>query len=99
MPPTRTTRHILREAGLVEPGGDVADEQVEPVDWLVELRLTLDEIVETARSNRMAAIAGDRRLVPGDRLSREGGDPRRRLDADQFEAMAEPVMAYSLRVT
>jgi adenylate cyclase len=55
--------------GLYDPAAPNAADRLALLEWLADRGLGVDEMVEAAAAGRLTAIAGDRALRPGDRLS------------------------------
>ncbi|MEL6890560.1 MAG: adenylate cyclase regulatory domain-containing protein [Actinomycetota bacterium] len=80
------TRDRFVAAGLYDPVRDADTDRLELLDWLLASGLSVDELIDADRRLALAASAGDRRLVPGERLGRaraiaDSGLPPRRFDA------------------
>ena len=73
-------------AGLYEPGNPAHDGRVALLDWMTGLGLTLDEIDRWVMCDAVSGVAGDRRMVPGERHDRSSAIARSGLDPDDFDA-------------
>lgn len=74
-----------RAAGLYDPVDNEGTGRLELLDWLDEQGFTLDEIVRGFETNAIGSMAGDRRMVPGERLDRATAIERSGLAADDFD--------------
>ena len=73
-------------AGLYEPGNPAHGERVALLDWLTGLGFTVDEIDRWVMCGSVSGVAGDRRMVPGERHDRATALERSGLDPDHFDA-------------
>jgi len=94
VPSTRPGRDEFLAAGLYDPGAEGASERLEFLRWLAGLGFTLDEMIAGSKSTRFAAMAGDQRLVPGTRLTRDQAVALSGADPDTFDRV---VKAFGLQ--
>ncbi len=73
-------------AGLYDPDLDVANGRIELLDWLVDQGFTIVEMQEAFATDALSAMAGDRRMVPGRRMSRAEAVERSGLAPADFDA-------------
>ncbi|MFK8026391.1 MAG: hypothetical protein AB8G26_20725 [Ilumatobacter sp.] len=57
-------------AGLFDPAVDADTGRLELLEWLDALGFTVVEMCDALEQQALGALAGDRRLVPGERLTR-----------------------------
>ncbi len=82
------TADEFQRAGLFDPVGDAANGRIELLDWLVEQGFTIPDMQHALATDALGAMAGDRRMVPGKRLSRAEAIDRSGLSANVFDAYA-----------
>ncbi len=80
-------------AGLYDPVEHATNGRLDLLRWLDERGFTLDEMVEGLANDSLGAMAGDRRLVPGERLTRDEAIAVAGIDAVSFD---ENVTAFGL---
>ncbi len=73
-------------AGLYDPSDESTPERLQLLTWLAELGFTVAEMQEAFATGANGSIAGDRRLVPGERLDRATAIARSGLTPDAFDA-------------
>jgi hypothetical protein len=61
----------LEAAGLYDPGAPNAADRLALLEWLAARGFTIDEMAEAARAGLLTALAADRVLRPGPRLTLE----------------------------
>lgn len=76
------------DAGLFDPVDDDGTGRLELLHWLVDRGFSLDEMVAALAADSLGSIAGDRRLVSGDRLTRREAVQVAEVDADDFDRWA-----------
>jgi len=74
-------------AGLYDPVADTGTGRLELLRWLDASGFTIDEMVEAHAHSSLGALAGDRRIVPGDRLPDEQAIEITGLDAERLAAV------------
>jgi len=74
------------EAGLYDPAASDAADRLELLTWLDSLGFTIPELHEGACAGELTSIAGDRRTVPGKRMTRQDAIAMSGLDAEAFDA-------------
>jgi adenylate cyclase len=72
-------------AGLYNPAEHATNGRLELLDWLDEQGFTIDEMVEALNTDRLGALPGDRRLLPGERMPREQAIAVSGLNPDRFD--------------
>ena len=75
-------------AGLLIDGGP---DRLELLRWLESMGLDIDDMRAGAAAHSLSSTAGDRRLVPGERLSRAEAIQRCGLDPDRFDAYSRAI--------
>ncbi len=80
------TADEYQRAGLYDPVGDANNGRVELLDWLVDQGFTIPEMQHAFATDALGAMAGDRRMVPGERLTREEAIARSGLSPHDFDA-------------
>jgi class 3 adenylate cyclase len=75
-------------AGLYDPELHATNGRLDLLNWLDEQGFTIDEMVAGLAADSLGALAGDRRLVPGERLTRAVAIDLSGLDEHQFDAIA-----------
>lgn len=76
-------------AGLFDPSSPLQSGRVELLDWLTgEIGFGIDEIRTWVMGDAVSGVAGDRRIVPGERHDRGTAIARSGLDADAFDAFS-----------
>ncbi len=87
----------FRAAGLLEPGDSTdfggadnfdVDSRLKLLQWLDSMGVTLEQMVAADATSNLSAIAGDRRMVPGERLSVAEAAELIGLPVSQVEAYA-----------
>ena len=73
-------------AGLYAPDDPAHAGRVELLDWLTEQGFTLDEVNRWVMCDAVSGVAGDRRMVPGERRDRATAIARSGLAPDDFDA-------------
>jgi class 3 adenylate cyclase len=73
-------------AGLYDPVGDAENGRIELLDWLTGQGFTIAEMQHAFATDALGAMAGDRRMVPGQRMSRAEAIERSGLPPDEFDA-------------
>lgn len=74
-------------AGLYDPITDADTGRLELLRWLDASGFTIDEMVEANGRAGLGSMAGDRRIVPGDRLPQEQAIEITGLDAERLAAV------------
>jgi len=80
------TADEYQRAGLYDPAVDATNGRIELLDWLSDLGFTIPEMQQASAAAALSAMAGDRRLVPGERMSRADAIPRSGLSPEDFDA-------------
>ncbi len=75
-------------AGLYDPSLHATNGRLDLLNWLDERAFTIDEMVAGLASDSLGAMAGDRRLVPGERLTRAAALEISGLEAHVFDGIA-----------
>lgn len=75
-------------AGLYDPVADATTGRLELLDWLESQGFSVAEMRRADDVDGLAAMAGDRRIVPGRRMSRAEASERSGLDPDDLDAYA-----------
>ena len=75
----------LRAAGVYDPASEDAAERLELIRWLEQLGFGLDEMRAAAAYDGLSRIAGDHRIVPGERMTRAEAIRRSGLDPGEFD--------------
>lgn len=75
-------------AGLYEPANPAHSGRVELLDWLTEQGFTVAEIQRWVMCGSVSGVAGDRRLVPGERHDRSVALARSGVPAEEFDAIS-----------
>ena len=73
-------------AGLYDPAVDADSGRLDLLAWLDEQGFTIDEMRHAFRTDALGAMAGDRRMVPGERHDRATAIERSGLSVDEFDA-------------
>ena len=73
------------EAGLYDPAAHEGTDRLELLHWLDSLGFTIPELQSGACGKGLTSIAGDRRTVPGVRMSRSDAIEMSGLDAETFD--------------
>ncbi len=76
------------EAGLFDPDEDAGTGRLELLGWLSNKGFSLDAMVDALAADSLGSIAGDRRLVPGERLTRAQAIGVAAVDGDRFDRWA-----------
>jgi len=87
----QTSIETFVAAGLYDPAINTGDGRLELLQWLDAKGFTLDDMVEGLRSDSLGSLAGDRRVVPGARLSRSEAIA---LSGIAAESLDESVVAF-----
>lgn len=77
-----------RAAGLYDPDDPTHAGRIELLDWLAIRGFTVDEMRHADDIDGLAALAGDRRLLPGVRRTRTEAIDGSSLDPDLFDAIS-----------
>jgi adenylate cyclase len=75
-------------AGLLDPRVDGTNGRLDLLNWLDEQGFTIDEMVAGLAADSLSAMSGDRRLVPGERLTRAQATEAAGLGAADFDAIS-----------
>lgn len=75
-------------AGLCDPDVTDRDDRFRLLDWLAEQGFTIPEMRAALAANALGGLAGDRRLVPGERLGLAAAIARSDLDPDSFSVLS-----------
>ena len=81
-----TTADEFQRAGLYDPIGDATNGRLELLAWLEEQGFTIPQMQHAFATDALGAMAGDRRMVPGERLSRTDAIGRSGLAPADFDA-------------
>lgn len=73
-------------AGLYSPDDPAHAGRVELLDWLTDQGFTLDDVNRWVMCDAVSGVAGDRRMVPGERRDRATAIRRSGLAPDDFDA-------------
>lgn len=73
-------------AGLYDPVGDATNGRIELLDWLIDQGFTIPEMQHAFATDALGSMAGDRRMVPGSRITRAEAISKSGLDPDDFDA-------------
>jgi len=73
------------EAGLYDPTAPDAADRLELLNWLDSLGFSIPELQAGACDGELTSIAGDRRTLPGERMTRSEAIAMSGLDADTFD--------------
>lgn len=76
----------FERAGLL--GDDAPPDRLELLRWVESHGHTIEHMVEAASAGNLSSVAGDRRMVPGERLTRAEAVKRCGLDPDVFDSYA-----------
>jgi class 3 adenylate cyclase len=76
------------EAGLYDPEERAHAGRLELLDWLVERGFSIEDLQRRVIGNAYSGIAGDARIVPGERLDRASAIARSGLSDERFDAYA-----------
>lgn len=74
-------------AGLYDPATDAKTGRLDLLHWLSERGFTIEQMVEAHSWAGLGALAGDRRLLPGERLTDQQAMELSGLDQRMFEAV------------
>ncbi len=80
------TPEEYQRAGLYDPVGDATNGRIELLDWLIDQGFTIAEMQRAFETDALGAMAGDRRMVPGRRMSRAEAIERSGLEPDVFDS-------------
>jgi class 3 adenylate cyclase len=72
-------------AGLYDPETQAECGRLEMLEWFDGMGFSIDEMVAAEATGALGAMAGDRRLVPGERLSRAAAIELAGIDSDAFD--------------
>ena len=86
-----TSIEAFVDAGLYDPQGDPGNGRLELLRWLESKGFTIDEMVEGLRTDSLGSLAGDHRIMPGERLSRTEAIAESGIAAETFD---ESVAAF-----
>lgn len=87
MPSTTSDRQeAYVTAGLYDPATQAETGRLELLVWLSAKGFTIDEMVDALHEDRLGSMAGDRRLLPGARLSGSEAVAIAGVDQDRFDA-------------
>ncbi len=75
-------------SGLYDPANPAHGGRVELLDWLIGLGFTIPEIQRWVMCNSVSGVAGDRRLVPGERHEREYALALTAVEPADFDALS-----------
>ncbi len=75
-------------AGLYDPDLHATNGRLDLLNWLDEQGFTIDEMVAGLAADSLGAMSGDRRLVPGERLTRAQAIETSTIEATDFDAIA-----------
>jgi len=75
-------------AGLYDPVEHATNGRLDLLRWLNERGFTIDEMVHGLANDSLGAMAGDRRLVPGERLTRDEAIEIAGIDPAAFDVKA-----------
>ncbi len=78
----------LEAAGLYDPRDDQTVGRLELLRWLSEQGFSLDAMSVALGCDGLGSMMGDRRLVPGERLTRAEALEKTDLDPEWFDAIA-----------
>lgn len=82
------TADEYQRAGLFDPVADAATGRLELLEWLTQQGFSVAEMQHALATDALGAMAGDRRMVPGRRLSRAVAIERSGLSPEDFDAYA-----------
>lgn len=82
------TADDYERAGLFDPTTDTDTGRLELLDWLSEQGFSIAEMQHALATDALGSMAGDRRMVPGERLTRADAIERSGLSPDDFDAYA-----------
>lgn len=85
MPGERATEEFIA-AGLYDPDTQAQTGRLELLDWLTAKGFTIPDMVDGLADDSLGALAGDRRLVPGARLTVAEARRLSGISADSFDA-------------
>ncbi len=80
------TADDYQRAGLYDPVVDPDFGRIELLDWLVDQGFTIAEMQHALATDALGAMAGDRRMLPGERLTRAEAIRRSGLSPEDFDA-------------
>jgi len=72
-------------AGLFDPVDCEGTGRLELLEWLTEQGFSIDDMVEGLHGLSLGSLAGDRRMVPGERLSRTEAAELAGMDVSDFD--------------
>lgn len=76
----------FERVGLIGP--DTPPDRLELLRWIESRGHTIEHMIDGASTGNLSSVAGDRRMVPGDRLTRAEAIERCGLEPDVFDAFA-----------
>ncbi len=82
------TAEEYRAVGLYDPDDPFQATRVELLDWLIDQGFSIEALVRADAADSLVAIAGDRDLVRGPRLTRREAIDGSGLDPDLFDAVS-----------
>ncbi|MEM1333090.1 MAG: adenylate/guanylate cyclase domain-containing protein, partial [Actinomycetota bacterium] len=71
-----------------DPSSQAGSGRLELLQWLSSLGFDMDDLIDADRRLALGSLAGDRRLVPGERRGRAAAVARSGLSADRFDALS-----------
>lgn len=80
------SREEFEAAGLYDPVEDHETGRLELLGWLSEQGFSIAEMVAGLEADSLGAMSGDRRVVPGERMSRAEAIEKSSLEPDQYDA-------------
>ena len=83
-----STVEEYERAGLYDPIGDATNGRIELLSWLVEQGFTIPEMQQAFAADALVAMPGDRRMVPGERMTRARAIEESGLTPEDFDAYA-----------
>ena len=81
------------EAGLYDPDADAEPGRLDLLRWLETFGFGIDDLVSALERNALGSVAGDRRLVSGERLSRAAATDLASMSSDELD---ERISAFGL---
>jgi adenylate cyclase len=80
------TPEEFEAAGLFDPADDTVVGRLDLLNWLAEAGFSIEEMQHALTSGSLSALAGDRFLVPGERIERDEAVAMSGLSPEVFEA-------------
>lgn len=77
-----------QRAGLYDPAIDAGRGRIELLRWLTDRGFSIDEMIDGLERDALGALAGDRQLVPGTRLSDDVSQQASGLSPERFDLLA-----------